>query len=81
MKSINKFLIDKGYHSNNERITILEMVKLVDEWQANEIIFAEAENKALKEALKAIDAVTKDETLPLFRVINQIAAKSLKAIK
>ena len=32
------------------------------------------------EALKAIEAVTSDETLPLFKVVNQIAFKSLKAI-
>ncbi len=41
----------------------------------------EAEKKDLIQALKAIESVTSDETLPLFRVINQIAIKSLKAIK
>lgn len=40
----------------------------------------ESEKKELIEALKAVESVTKDETLPLFRVINQIAFKSLKAI-
>ena len=38
------------------------------------------ENKELTEALKAIVAVTSDETLPLFKVVNHISFKSLKAI-
>ena len=36
MKSINRFLIKKGIKSNTQKITILQMVKWVDEWQ-NEI--------------------------------------------
>lgn len=32
-KSINKFLIEKGIKSNTKKITILQMVKWVDEWQ------------------------------------------------
>ena len=31
--TINKFLIDKGIKSNSEKITILQMVQWVDEWQ------------------------------------------------
>lgn len=33
MKSINRFLIEKGIRSNTEEITILQMVQWVDEWQ------------------------------------------------
>ena len=33
MLSINKFLIEKGIKSNTEKITILQMVRWVDEWQ------------------------------------------------
>ena len=32
-KSINRFLIEKGIKSNTQKITILHMVKWVDEWQ------------------------------------------------
>ncbi len=32
-KSINSFLIEKGYIKNDEQITVLKMVELVDEWQ------------------------------------------------
>ena len=32
-KSINRFLIEKGIKSNTQKITILQMVKWVDEWQ------------------------------------------------
>jgi hypothetical protein len=32
MESINRFLINKGYSANDEKITIGEMVELVDEW-------------------------------------------------
>ena len=33
MISINRFLIRKGFKSNDEEITILQMVELVDQWQ------------------------------------------------
>jgi hypothetical protein len=32
-KNINSFLIGKGYIKNDEQITVLKMVELVDEWQ------------------------------------------------
>jgi len=32
-KSINRFLIEKGIKSNAQKITILQMVQWVDEWQ------------------------------------------------
>ena len=35
-KSINRFLIEKGYKSNYEAVTILKMIELVDEWKAEE---------------------------------------------
>lgn len=34
--TINKFLINKGIKSNTEKITILQMVLWVDEWQESE---------------------------------------------
>ena len=34
--TINKFLINKGIKSNTETITILQMIKWVDEWQEQE---------------------------------------------
>ena len=34
--TINKFLINKGVKSNTEKITILQMVQWVDEWQEQE---------------------------------------------
>lgn len=34
--TINKFLIDKGVSSNAYKITILQMVEWVDEWQKQE---------------------------------------------
>ena len=34
--TINRFLINKGVKSNTETITILQMVKWVDEWQEQE---------------------------------------------
>jgi len=35
--TINKFLINKGIKSNTEKITILQMVQWVDEWQESEL--------------------------------------------
>jgi len=32
-KSINRFLIEKGIKSNTQKISIIQMVKWVDEWQ------------------------------------------------
>ena len=59
MKSINRFLIDKGYSGNDEEISILKMVELVDEWQGDSqnitiklIQFTEAISECMNENLR-----------------------------
>ena len=59
MKSINRFLIDKGYSGNDEEISILKMVELVDEWQGDSqnitvklIQFTKALSECMKENLR-----------------------------
>jgi len=50
--TINKFLMNKGVKSNAEKITILQMVQWVDEWQEQEQLNIPVVISRLKERLE-----------------------------
>ena len=75
MKSINRFLIDKGYSGNDEEISILKMVELVDEWQGDSqnitvklIQFTKALSECMKENLRLESQLEKERGEEILRL-------------